>query len=269
MAEGVAYRRGAAPDTTRPRPHGLASVAANEVDTLENVLQGLGYEADCGTEYEVDLGACGPLAVEEATERLSQWFRDPFTITVKDICAIGYSRGEQEARARMKLARLEATAAAFALAAGGLRQSFNVQQDVPVLATAPVSLACALGLADEFGDDRGIPTVAYLASRYSAAFPADAVSEVSGVLTTKGGTRIALVPSIGATAPDGATVTADFWLWITGPLRIIRAETEPTWDEFPVLNKRVARMSRSMIIDWTCAIAAIPLTDVCEGDANG
>lgn len=270
MAEGVAYRRGTAPDTTRPRIHGLASVAANEVDTLENVLQGLAYEADCGTEYEIDLGACGELAVEEATERLTPFLRDPFTVTVKDICAIGYTRAEQLARARIKLARLEATAAACALAAGGLVQSFDTQVAVPVLATAPVTMACAIGLADEWSDDHGIPTVAYVASRYSAAFPADALTDVAGVLTTKGGTRVALVPCIGTTAPAGATVEADFWMWLTGPLRIIRAEPEPTWDEYPTENKRVAQLSRSMIIDWTCGIAAIPLTDICEGAAaNG
>jgi hypothetical protein len=267
VAEGVAYRRGTAPDTTRARIHGLASVAANEVDELENVLQGLSYEADCGTEYEVDLGACGELAVGEPTERLTSFLRDPLTLTVKDICAIGYTREQQIARARIKMARLEATAAACTLAAGGLVQSFNTQVGVPVLATAPVSLACAIGLADEFGDERGLPTVAYLASRFSASFPADAVTDVAGVLTSKGGTRLALVPCIGETAPEGTAVTADWWMWITGPLRIIRADHEPTWDEYPTLNKRIALFSRSMIIDWTCAIAAIPLTDPCEGAA--
>lgn len=268
MAEGVAYRRGTAPDTTRARIHGLASVAANETDTLENVLQGLAYEADCGSEFEVDLGACGPLAVEEATERLAPFARDPFTVTVKDICALGYTRGQQEARARVKLARLQATAEACTLASGGLAQSFNTQAGVEVLATAPVGLACALGLADEWGDARGLPTVAYLASRFSASFPADAVTDNAGVLTTKGGTRVALVPCIGTTAPAGSTVEADWWMWITGPLRIIRAQSEPTWDEFPRLNKRVARLSVSMIIDWTCGIAAVPLINPCEGAAD-
>lgn len=267
MAEGVAYRRTTAPDTTRARIHGLASVAANEVDELENVLQGIAYEADCGTEYEIDLGACGGIAVEEATERLTTFNRDPLTLTVKDICAIGYTREQQIARTRIKMARLEATATACALAAGGLLQSFNTQPAVEELASAPVGMACALGLADEWSDDHGIPAVAYLASRYSAAFPADAITDVAGVLTTKGGTRVALVPCIGQTPPDGATVEADFWMWLTGPIRIIRADHEPTWDEYPTLNKRVAQLSRSMIIDWTCGIAAIPLTDICEGAA--
>lgn len=270
MAEGVAYRRGAAPDLTRPRPHGLASVAANETDTLANVLQGISYEADCGTEVEVDLGACGPLAVEEATERLTTYQRDPVTFTVKDICAIGYTREQQLARARTKLARIEATAAACALAGADLVQGFAAQTGVPVLTTAPVSLACALGLADEFGEDRALPTIAYVASRFSASFPADALTDVAGVLTTRRGTQVALVPCIGTTPPEGTAVTADWWMWITGPLRIIRAEPETTWDEYPTLNKRVAQLSRSMILDWTCAIAAIPLTDPCEGAAaNG
>jgi hypothetical protein len=270
VAEGVAYRKGTAPDLSRPRPHGLASVATNETDTLANVLQGLSYEADCGAEVEVDLGACGPLAIEEATERLTTFQRDPITFTVKDICAIGYTREQQLARARMKLARVEAAAAACALGGADLVQGFAAQAGVPVLATAPVSVACALGLADEFGADRALPTVAYVASRFSASFPADALTDVAGVLTTRGGTTVALVPCIGETAPAGSTVEADWWMWITGPLRIIRAEPEPTWDEYPTLNKRVAQLSRSMIIDWTCAVAAIPLTDPCEGAAaNG
>lgn len=268
MAESMGYTRVAAPDMTRERQHGLLSVAQPPVVMpLDELLNGIRYAADCGTTTQIVYDPCGDLTPEDPVD-VQQWFlRDPAVITAEDQCWYGTSEGAREARARSKLARLEGRDFAAVLAGGAISQNFAGQPDVEVLAPAPVSLDCALGLADTWAIVNGLAAVAYAPSETSGAWRASQLTDQAGRLTTLGGTRVALVPYVGTTAPLGSTIEADYWLWLTGPLRIFWAEPVITLLEQPRDNQYVTRASRTAVLDWVCRIAAIPLIFDCEGTA--
>lgn len=266
MADGLGYTRVAPPDLRRERRHGLLSVALPVPTALEDVLNGIRYQVDCGAETRLDYQSCGDLAPEDPTDTLTQVLGDPVTVTAEDICWYGYTTAQRRARVLSKLARLEERDFAAALAAGGMVQSFATQVDVPVLADAPVSLDCALGIADHFADMRGLPITAYAPDTTSGAWRANQLTDQGGRLFTLGGTAVALVPFIGETPPDGSTVTAPSWMWLTGPLRIHWADPVISHDSVYRQNQYIMRASRSAVLDWSCAIAAIPLEYDCEAE---
>lgn len=261
MAEGVTYRPVEAPNLTRPRTHGIMSVARTvDVPDLSDVLAGIGYAVDCSSDYEIAVGACVDIGPDTPETTLNQFHRDPFTLSVADICALGYTKAMQDSRARAKLLRLEQAATAEALASGGLTQSFGAQEDVELLAEEPVSLRCAIGLIDAWGAERGIPSVAYAPIESSALLAG--VTTQSGVLISRANTRIALSPYIGSTAPaDGPD--APWWMWATGPIRLLRGPVVTSWESIPTENTYISRAHRTIIPDWTCGIAAVPIEDFC------
>lgn len=261
------YRKVQPPDLSRPRPHGIVSVTTGNVGELpmDEVLSGIGYEVDCNADYEIQTGDCGDVGPADPDFTLVKTRRDPFTVSVADICWFGFTQAQQIARARSRLIRLEQAAIADALAGNGLRQSFGALPagEVEIPGNTPVSLACALGLVDGFGAFHGFPMVAYAPIESSASWPADALTDQSGVLTSRGGTRVALVPHIGQTAPQGTAIDAPWWLWATGPIRLFRSVIEDSWQSDPTDNRYIARAHRAIIPDWTCAAIAVPVTDFC------
>lgn len=229
---------------------------------LEGLLNGITYTKACDVPSGLHYDPCAALdVIDELTEEIHQ--RDPVTVFTDSTCIVPDAAGR--ARAQEQLARIEADRLSQALATATVDQ---MQQSFPAstphqLADDPVTLQCALAMIDQWGEQHHFRPTVYAPRRT----PLDRRwiwSSTSGdQLRTQSGARIALSRWFGD-PPTGVDPVEDVaWIWATGPARILASNVVTESFRNIRLNRYSWHSRRAYVIDWACAIAAIPVTMPC------
>lgn len=228
----------------------------------DGLLGGIAYTKTCDVPSGLIFDMCEPMPVEdELTEEIHE--RDPVTIYTDTTCINPDPAGQ--ARAQSQLVRVEASRLAQALATASaeeMQQSFPASEPHQ-LATDAVSIQCGLNMIDEWGESWDMRPTVYAPRR--TPFSRDWVwSPTSGdQLRTQSGARIALSSWFGEPPTGVEPVEGVAWLWATGPARILASNVVVESMRNIKMNRYSWNARRAYVIDWACAIAAVPVDMPC------